>query len=91
VSEFDLLTKAISIGDPVMRMAEYKVSLEPGRYTLAPGALRRSDESNAAGEGNELIDLDGMYLYVVDSSKRDAFEEAFHEMGPAAHSASAWP
>jgi hypothetical protein len=81
VSAFDLLTKAISIGDPVMRMAEYKVSLEVGRYTLAPGALRPSDESNADGERIELIDLDAMYLYVVDSSKRNAFEKAFHEMG----------
>jgi hypothetical protein len=81
MSEFDLVTNAVCIGDPVIGLVRYEVNLQPGRYTLASDAIRPSSESDAQGEGLGLIDLDGPYLYVIDASKADDFQKAFHVIG----------
>lgn len=74
---FDLLAGTICVGDPVMGLARYTVALAPGRYTLATGAL----VSPSAQTDCAVIDLDGPYLYVVDASKQQVFEQEFHLLG----------
>ncbi len=81
MSEFTLETDSISIGDPAMGLARYSVSLAPGRYTLDAGALKPVDEADAIEGSVPRIDLDGPYLYVLDTSKTEQFEAAFHQLG----------
>ncbi|WP_222435964.1 hypothetical protein [Rubripirellula tenax] len=75
MSSFDLVTNEICIGDPVMGLARYDISLPPGRYSIGSGALA------PPSDGKPLIDLDGPYIYILDASKADAFDRAFHELG----------
>lgn len=75
MSSFDLTTNAICIGDPVMGLVRYEVSVPPGRYSIGSGALA------PPGDGQPLIDLDGPYIYILDACKSDAFDHAFHELG----------
>lgn len=76
MSIFKLTTDKLSIGDPVMGLVDYAVSLPPGKYVLQAGALKPVDESLGPP-----ISLDGPYLYVVDAAKADEFETAFHQLG----------
>ncbi len=75
MSSFDIISDAICIGDPVMGLARYPVTLPPGRYTLGAGAIV------PAGSGSPLIDLDGPYMYILDASKLEDFERVFHALG----------
>ena len=81
MAEFTLVTDSICIGAPVMGLARYALSLTPGHYTLEAGALKRVDGTNVEEDNLSAIDLDGPYLYVVDASKNEQFDEAFHEIG----------
>ncbi len=81
MSEFTLETGSIAIGDPVMGLARYPVSLPPGCYVLEPGALKHVIAADSDETSLPLVDLDGPYVYVLDASKCEQFETAFHEVG----------
>lgn len=79
--EFTLETGSVAIGDPVMGLARYSVSLSPGRYALEMGALKQIDGTESEENRLPLIDLDGPCIYILDASKIEQFETAFHEVG----------
>jgi|688.fasta_scaffold159125_3 hypothetical protein len=81
MSKFTLETGSIAIGDPVMGLARYSVSLPPGRYELEAGALVQVNGIDVEKDNAPSINLDGPYIYVLDAAKVQQFEIAFHEIG----------
>lgn len=77
---FEIATTSISIGDPVMGMMQHTTDLPKGHYTLDVGALVSPDNNEMDVSDGAIIELDGPYIFVVDSSREEAFEDKFHEM-----------
>jgi len=77
---FEIRTGKIAVGDPVMGMVEYDVShLEPGFYKPEPGAFTPADEEQAKARGLPFINCNGVYVVVVDASRRDELAADFEK------------
>jgi hypothetical protein len=70
---FDVGTGSIAIGDPAMGLVTFDLGLLTGRYHCNRGALREPTDKDT-----QRIRLDGPFVFIVDSAKKDQFLEWYH-------------
>ena len=79
-ARFTLRSDRLSIGDGTMPFARFFVAAPPGDYRLGRGALIPVPPGTPR---EQVISLDGPYVFVVDSSLEEAFNTLFHDFaGP---------
>jgi hypothetical protein len=76
---FELQSRRIAVGDPVMGLRKYDVKLKAGLYSLEKGCLVKAKGFRQESR----ISLDSVYLYVLDATHEERFTAWFHQMGNA--------